>query len=42
MRKSPAGVATNDLVFSATVGTNADVFPKSLPCMSLLAPLSRT
>ena len=30
MRKSPAGVATNDLVFSATVGTNADVFPQIL------------
>lgn len=26
-RKSPDGVATNDLVFSSYVGTNADVFP---------------
>ena len=29
-RKSPAGVATNDLVFSAEIGTNADVFPSIL------------
>jgi len=29
-RKSPAGIATNDLVFSAEVGTNADVFPSIL------------
>lgn len=26
-RKHPAGVATNELVFSATQGTNADLFP---------------
>ena len=29
-RKSPAGIATNDLVFSASVGTNADIFPSIL------------
>jgi tRNA G10 N-methylase Trm11 len=29
-RKRPAGVATTDLVFSAYVGTNADVFPHVL------------
>lgn len=29
-RKSPAGVATNDLVFSAKVGINADLFPDVL------------
>jgi len=29
-RKSPAGVPTNDLVFSAHVGTNDDLFPKVL------------
>lgn len=29
-RKSPDGVATNDLVFSSSVGTNADVFPDIL------------
>lgn len=29
-RKSPAGVATNDLVFSAKVGINADLFPEVL------------
>ena len=26
-RKAPAGVATNNLIFSASVGTNADLFP---------------
>jgi tRNA G10 N-methylase Trm11 len=30
MRKSPAGVATNDLVFSASRGTNDEVFPQIL------------
>lgn len=29
-RKSPAGISTNDLVFSAHVGTNAEVFPSIL------------
>src|ERR1700733_3831288 len=29
-RKSPAGIATNDLVFSASLGNNADVFPSIL------------
>jgi hypothetical protein len=29
-RKSPTGVATNDLVFSAHVGTNDNVFPQIL------------
>ena len=29
-RKSPAGIATNDLVFSAEVGGNADIFPSIL------------
>lgn len=29
-RKSPEGVATNDLVFSAYVGTNDEVFPRVL------------
>jgi ubiquinone/menaquinone biosynthesis C-methylase UbiE len=29
-RKSPAGVATNDLVFSGHVGTNDEVFPQVL------------
>jgi transcriptional regulator with XRE-family HTH domain len=29
-RKSPTGVSTNDLVFSAHVGTNDDLFPKIL------------
>lgn len=29
-RKSPAGIATNDLIFSAHVGTNAEVFPSVL------------
>jgi hypothetical protein len=29
-RKSPAGISTNDLVFSAEVGTNADIFPSIL------------
>lgn len=29
-RKSPAGVATNDLIFSAMVGINADLFPSIL------------
>jgi hypothetical protein len=29
-RKSPAGIATNDLVFSAETGTNADIFPSIL------------
>jgi len=29
-RKSPAGIATNDLVFSAHVGMNAEVFPQIL------------
>lgn len=35
-RKSPAGVSTNDLVFSASVGTNAEVFPSIL---NLYVPL---
>lgn len=26
-RKSPSGIATNELIFSAYQGTNADVFP---------------
>ena len=34
-RKSPAGIATNDLVFSARVGNGADVFPDIL---ALYAP----
>ena len=29
-RKSPAGVSTNDLVFTAYVGTNAELFPRVL------------
>ena len=29
-RKSPDGIATNDLIFSAHVGANADVFPSIL------------
>lgn len=29
-RKSPSGVATNDLIFSAVTGTNADLFPQIL------------
>ena len=29
-RKSPAGVATNDLIFSSMVGINADLFPSIL------------
>ena len=29
-RKSPAGVPTNDLVFSAHIGTNDDLFPRIL------------
>ena len=29
-RKAPAGIATNDLVFSAGIGTNADLFPSIL------------
>jgi hypothetical protein len=29
-RKSPAGVSTNDLVFTAHVGTSADIFPQIL------------
>ena len=29
-RKRPDGVATSDLIFSAYVGTNADIFPKVL------------
>jgi hypothetical protein len=29
-RKSPAGISTNDLIFSAHVGTNAEVFPNIL------------
>jgi hypothetical protein len=29
-RKSPAGIATNELVFSAYQGTNEDVFPQVL------------
>ena len=29
-RKSPSGMATNDLVFSAEVGGNADIFPSIL------------
>jgi len=29
-RKSPDGIATNDLIFSASIGTNADVFPSIL------------
>lgn len=29
-RKSPEGIATSDLVFSAYVGSNADIFPKVL------------
>lgn len=29
-RRSPAGIATNDLVLSAHQGTNADLFPKVL------------
>jgi hypothetical protein len=29
-RKSPAGISTNDLVFTASVGSNADVFPSIL------------
>jgi hypothetical protein len=29
-RKSPAGVATNDLVFSGHVGPNDEVFPQVL------------
>ncbi len=28
--RRPNGVATSDLIFSAYVGTNADVFPKAL------------
>lgn len=38
-RKSPAGIATNDLIFSAYVGTNADVFPVILKLY--VAPGSR-
>lgn len=29
-RKSPAGISTNDLVFSASIGTNAEMFPTIL------------
>ena len=29
-RRAPAGISTNDLVFTAHVGTNAEVFPKIL------------
>jgi len=29
-RKSPAGISTNDLIFSASVGTNAEIFPSIL------------
>lgn len=29
-RKSPAGISTNDLIFSASVGNNADIFPSVL------------
>ena len=29
-RKSPDGISTNDLVFSAHVGTNNDLFPSVL------------
>jgi hypothetical protein len=38
-RKSPDGIATNDLVFSAYVGTNDEVFPHVL---SVYVPLGRT
>lgn len=38
-RKSPAGVPTNDLVFSAMVGTNAEMFPSIL---SLYVPSHST
>lgn len=38
-RKSPAGIATNDLIFSARVGTNADVFPD---IMALFVPPKST
>ena len=38
-RKSPAGQPTNDLVFSAQVGSNDDVFPHVL---SLYVPLGST
>lgn len=36
-RKSPSGIATNDLVLSAHIGTNADLFPNIL---KLYVPLS--
>lgn len=29
-RKSPSGIATNDLIFSAHIGQNSDLFPKIL------------
>src|SRR5579864_2250101 len=29
-RKSPAGISTNDLIFSAALGNNADMFPSIL------------
>jgi len=38
-RKSPAGVATNDLVHSAYAGTNDEIFPQIL---SLYVPLGST
>lgn len=38
-RRSPRGIATNDLVFSAYVGTNDEVFPQVL---SLYVPLGAT
>jgi len=39
MRKAPGGIATNDLVFSAYVGTNDDLFPHVL---SLYVPEGAT
>jgi hypothetical protein len=38
-RKSPAGISTNDLVFTASVGGNADMFPSIL---SLYVPPGST
>jgi hypothetical protein len=29
-RKSPAGVATNELIFTAYQGTNDDIFPQQV------------
>jgi hypothetical protein len=43
-RRSPAGIATNDLVFSAGLGSNADMFPSILslyiPAGSVIADVT--